>query len=175
MLTICFCIILGLKQQNFNSKSFIKHKLHDDTASQLKSLLQMLRAISLTRAHLRSPTLTLKPSLFTLVVNSPYSSSPSDHPSNVDVDKGRLVDVATLLNRDPDDPPRLFLVQPRLRPPTFLQAKLNEALCLANSLEEQRDGYFNTDFFDKALPPHVVVQNPALKSAKPRAGMLILA
>lgn len=135
----------------------------------------MLRAISLTRAHLRSPTLTLKPSLFTLVVNSPYSSSPSDHPSNVDVDKGRLVDVATLLNRDPDDPPRLFLVQPRLRPPTFLQAKLNEALCLANSLEEQRDGYFNTDFFDKALPPHVVVQNPALKSAKPRAGMLILA
>ncbi|XP_010535291.1 PREDICTED: GTP-binding protein At3g49725, chloroplastic-like, partial [Tarenaya hassleriana] len=48
-------------------------------------------------------------------------------------------------------------------------AKLNEALCLANSLEEQRDGYFDSDFFDKELPPHALVQNPALKSSKPRA------
>ncbi|XP_050889317.1 GTP-binding protein At3g49725, chloroplastic-like [Lathyrus oleraceus] len=50
-----------------------------------------------------------------------------------------------------------------------MQAKLNEALCLANSLEDQRDGYFHTDFFDKPLPPHVLVQNPSLKGHKPRA------
>lgn len=56
-------------------------------------------------------------------------------------------------------PPKLLVVQPRLRPEKLLQAKLNEALCLANSLEDQRDGYFHTDFFDKPLPPHVLVQN----------------
>lgn len=67
-------------------------------------------------------------------------------------------------------PPKLMVVQPRLRPEKLLQAKLNEALCLANSLEEQRDGYFHTDFFDKPLPPHLLVQNPSLKGHKPRAG-----
>ncbi|KAG2316278.1 hypothetical protein Bca52824_019400 [Brassica carinata] len=46
--------------------------------------------------------------------------------------------------------PKLFLVQPRLTPPKFLQAKLNEALCLANSLEEERYGYFESDFFEAA-------------------------
>ncbi|BAT80853.1 hypothetical protein LR48_Vigan07g033800 [Vigna angularis] len=56
-------------------------------------------------------------------------------------------------------PPKLLVVQPRMRPEKLLQAKLNEALCLANSLEDQRDGYFHTDFFDKPLPPHVLVQN----------------
>ncbi|ESW13482.1 hypothetical protein PHAVU_008G200200 [Phaseolus vulgaris] len=56
-------------------------------------------------------------------------------------------------------PPKLLVVQPRVRPDKLLQAKLNEALCLANSLEDQRDGYFLTDFFDKPLPPHVLVQN----------------
>ncbi|KAE8735892.1 GTP-binding protein [Hibiscus syriacus] len=54
-------------------------------------------------------------------------------------------------------------------PSVGLQAKLNEALCLANSLEKQRDDYFDSDFFDKELPPHVVVQNPSLKSSKIRA------
>ncbi|XP_027331092.1 GTP-binding protein At3g49725, chloroplastic [Abrus precatorius] len=65
--------------------------------------------------------------------------------------------------------PKLLVVQPRLRPEKLLQAKLNEALCLANSLEEQRDGYFHTDFFDKPLPPHLLVQNPSLKGHNPRA------
>ncbi|TKY57158.1 GTP-binding protein [Spatholobus suberectus] len=55
--------------------------------------------------------------------------------------------------------PKLLVVQPRVRPEKLLQAKLNEALCLANSLEDQRDGYFHTDFFDKPLPPHVLVQS----------------
>lgn len=56
-------------------------------------------------------------------------------------------------------PPKLLVVQPRVRSEKLLQAKLNEALCLANSLEDQRDGYFHTDFFDKPLPPHVLIQN----------------
>lgn len=72
-------------------------------------------------------------------------------------------------NRDPESPPRLLVVQPRLRPNTHLQAKLEEALNLANSLEEQRDGYFSTDLSDKQLPPHVVVQNPLAGSTKGRA------
>ncbi|XP_052196783.1 GTP-binding protein At3g49725, chloroplastic [Diospyros lotus] len=70
-------------------------------------------------------------------------------------------------NKDPTGPPRLFVVQPRLRPEPVLQAKLDEALNLANSLEEQRDGFFDTDFWEKDLPPHIVVQNPAARS--PRA------
>lgn len=69
-----------------------------------------------------------------------------------------------------DAPPKLLVVQPRLRSEKLLQAKLNEALCLANSLEDQRDGYFHTDFFDLPLPPHVIVQNPSLKGHKARAG-----
>ncbi|KAE9599697.1 putative GTP-binding protein, middle [Lupinus albus] len=70
---------------------------------------------------------------------------------------------------DSSQPPKLFVVQPRLRPEKYLQAKLNEAMCLANSLEEQRDGEFYTDFFDKELPPHILVQNPSIKGHKPRA------
>ncbi|GAB2282733.1 hypothetical protein Dimus_017272 [Dionaea muscipula] len=66
-------------------------------------------------------------------------------------------------------PPKLFVVQPRLRPQALLQAKLNEALNLANSLEEQRDGYFETEFSEKELPPHVLVHNPHSRSRKGRA------
>lgn len=71
-------------------------------------------------------------------------------------------------NRDPKGSPKLFVVQPRLRPEPVLQVKLEEALNLANSLEEQRDGYYETEFSEKELPPHVVVQNPTARS--PRAG-----
>lgn len=70
--------------------------------------------------------------------------------------------------RDPDAPPRLFVVQPRIRPETSLKAKLEEALNLANSLEQQRDGNYATEFLDKEMPPHLVVQNPLMKT--PRAG-----
>ncbi|EOX91775.1 GTP-binding protein hflx, putative [Theobroma cacao] len=128
----------------------------------------MLRALSLTRTCLRSRCqfLSHRPSPSPLsILSSPYSTSKQQNRVTED-DQHTTVSV---FNRDPTDPPRLFLVQPRLRPATFLQAKLNEALCLANSLEEQRDGYFDTDFFDKELPPHVVVQNPSLKSSKIRA------
>ncbi|KAL0343458.1 UNVERIFIED_CONTAM: GTP-binding protein, chloroplastic [Sesamum angustifolium] len=70
-------------------------------------------------------------------------------------------------NRDPDGPPRLFVIQPRIRPETYLKAKLEEALNLANSLEQQRDGFYETEFLDKETPPHLVVQNPVARS--PRA------
>ncbi|KAI7747194.1 hypothetical protein M8C21_029555 [Ambrosia artemisiifolia] len=66
-------------------------------------------------------------------------------------------------NTDPDAPPKLFVVQPRFRPDSLLKIKLDEALNLANSLEEQRDGYYSTQFSDKDSPPHVVVQNPAYR------------
>lgn len=69
--------------------------------------------------------------------------------------------------RDPDAPPRLFVVQPRIRPETYLKASLEEALNLANSLEQQRDDLFPRNPPAKGLPPHVIVQNPAAKS--PRA------
>ncbi|KAK2656750.1 hypothetical protein Ddye_009802 [Dipteronia dyeriana] len=125
----------------------------------------MFRSIYLTRTRFSSFTKTLiSPFQF---LSSPYSVSSEHQQINNDND-GSYVAIP-LYNRDPTDPPRLFLVQPRLKPPTFMQAKLNEALCLANSLEEQRDGYFDTDFFEKELPPHVVVQNPSRKSVKTRA------
>ncbi|EYU44525.1 hypothetical protein ABFS82_08G061400 [Erythranthe guttata] len=69
-------------------------------------------------------------------------------------------------NREPDCPPRLFVVQPRIRPETLLKAKLEEALNLANSLEQQRDGLYHTEFSDKEMPPHLVVQNPAARSTR---------
>lgn len=71
-----------------------------------------------------------------------------------------------IYNKDPDKPPKLFVVQPRLRPETALNAKLSEALNLANSLEEQRDGFFSGDMCDKASPAHVIVQNPGYGSSK---------
>lgn len=57
-----------------------------------------------------------------------------------------------------------MVVQPRLRPEPVLKAKLDEALSLANSLEEQRDGFFDTELWEKELPPHLIVQNPVGRS-----------
>lgn len=65
--------------------------------------------------------------------------------------------------------PKLFVVQPRIRPDTVLQAKLSEALNLANSLAE-RDGYSDKEFSEKQSSPHVVVQNPVARFSKSRAG-----
>ncbi|CAN4079817.1 unnamed protein product [Withania somnifera] len=69
-------------------------------------------------------------------------------------------------NTDPKSPPKLFVVQPRFRPDWVLKPKLNEALNLANSLEEQRDGFYDTEFHDKQMHPHLVVQNPASRSTR---------
>ncbi|KAK1323330.1 GTP-binding protein [Acorus calamus] len=72
-----------------------------------------------------------------------------------------------VFNRDPKSPPRLFVVQPRLRPDSLLQPKLSEALNLASSLEERREGDFGGESVDKReLPPHLVVQNPVKRSIK---------
>ena len=67
---------------------------------------------------------------------------------------------------------RLLVVQPRFRPDSLLKTKLDEALNLANSLEQQRDGIYDTHFEDKELPPHIVVQNPAYRVT--RAGLTFI-
>ncbi|CAN1319148.1 GTP-binding protein At3g49725, chloroplastic [Linum perenne] len=113
---------------------------------------------SLTQTAVRSPAAQSAAPVFS-ILSSSFSSKQRTKGDGDD----------SLLNKDPDSPPRLFVVQPRLRPDSFLQAKLNEALCLANSLEEQRDGYFRVDFFDKELPPHILVQNPILRSSSAHA------
>lgn len=79
-----------------------------------------------------------------------------------------------LLGRDPSRVPKLFVVQPRLRPELVLQSKLEEALNLANSLEQPRDGFYEEEFESKGLPPHLVVQNPAVRSTRAHAGLFSL-
>ncbi|EXC25931.1 hypothetical protein L484_000669 [Morus notabilis] len=127
----------------------------------------MMRAISLSRPSLLSPlfqTLNslLSPSCSGRILPAPPIRVPSAPYSS---DSTAYEDVPGLENL-----PKLFVVQPRLRPEPILQAKLNEALCLANSLEEQRDGGFGVDYSDKDVPNHIVVQNPSAKGHKARAG-----
>ncbi|CAN8278457.1 unnamed protein product [Cochlearia groenlandica] len=124
----------------------------------------MLKTLSLARDRLRSKS-PLSSSLF--VHSTPFSSK-RHAPKAIGEEDQQPKESVLLYPKDPSTTPKLFLVQPRLAPPKFLQAKLNEALCLANSLEEQRYGYFESDFFDKELPSHVVVQNPVARSSKPR-------
>lgn len=75
-------------------------------------------------------------------------------------------DESNNTNRDPHTPPKLFVVQPKIRPDNVLKLKLEEALNLANSLEEQRDGLYDDH---KDLPSHLIVQNPAARTT--RAGL----
>ncbi|KAG7565072.1 GTP binding domain [Arabidopsis suecica] len=134
--------------------------------------IPMLRTVSLARNRLRSETASSFLARNHLRSKTPSSSpfsSKRHAPKTSEVEEESTPKDSVLLNpKDPSSPPKLFLVQPRLAPPKLLQAKLNEALCLANSLEEQRYGYFESDFFDKELPSHVVVQNPVRRSSKPR-------
>ncbi|XP_024185207.1 GTP-binding protein At3g49725, chloroplastic [Rosa chinensis] len=129
----------------------------------------MLRTISISRTPLRSlfqnrahhcsiPNQTALPpsASSSLISYSLYSTSAKQ-------EKEDRNEVVSLFNRDPAAPPRLFVVQPRLRPDSILHAKLNEALSLANSLEEQRNGCFENNLCDKETPPHVVVQNPIVR------------
>ncbi|CAA6653488.1 unnamed protein product [Spirodela intermedia] len=51
----------------------------------------------------------------------------------------------------------------------MLRSKLSEALNLANSLEEQRDGLYAEEFGDKEVPPHIVVQNPLARHLRAHA------
>ncbi|KAM6564092.1 hypothetical protein CsatB_024090 [Cannabis sativa] len=129
--------------------------------------------ITLSRSLLRSLCQTINSSCThrTNLISSPCSGGIISAPYSQDSTSERedRYELVSLLNRDPESPPKLFVVQPRMRPDSMLQAKLNEALCLANSLEEQRDGYFDTDFFDKEIPSHIVVQNPSARGHKTRA------
>lgn len=70
---------------------------------------------------------------------------------------------------DTENLPKLFVVQPRLRPESYLQAKLSEAISLANSLGEHRDRSLDVAFSDKDSPNFIVVQNPSSKGRKAHA------
>ncbi|RVW57573.1 GTP-binding protein, chloroplastic [Vitis vinifera] len=149
-------------------------------------LLSPLRSLPQTLNFITQPSLYLKPyhSPLKTTYEPIFYSTKSPIPSHFNPlflilstpllqKKEDPYNDASLFNRDPKSPPKLFVVQPRLRPDTLLQAKLDEAINLANSLEEQRDGYYDTELCEKGLPPHVVVQNPAVRSSKYRSGRFL--
>ncbi|KAJ1697215.1 hypothetical protein LUZ63_005727 [Rhynchospora breviuscula] len=86
-----------------------------------------------------------------------------------DSDPDSIDHNGSVLFVDPSRAPKLFVVQPRLRPQPVLDSKLEEALNLANSLEQPRDGFYEEEFESKGLPPHLVVQNPAIRSTRAHA------
>lgn len=117
----------------------------------------MFRTVYRIRASFQfTPRTLTQKSIFpaTSILPSYYSLFSTHKHEETDADE---------FNKDPDAPPRLFVVQPRFRPDALLKTKLDEALNLANSLEEQRDGYYRSDFSKKEPPPHIVVQNPAYR------------
>ncbi|KAL0377940.1 UNVERIFIED_CONTAM: GTP-binding protein, chloroplastic [Sesamum radiatum] len=128
----------------------------------LRTICRLRSPLSLTPINPSSSSLTA-----TRVVASQVPPFFSYFSSSPVLQRRQLNHSEDEFNRDPDGPPRLFVIQPRIRPETSLKAKLEEALNLANSLEQQRDGFYETEFLDKEMPPHLVVQNPAARS--PRA------
>ncbi|KAI4962547.1 hypothetical protein ZWY2020_029496, partial [Hordeum vulgare] len=120
----------------------------------------MLRAaISSLGAHLHRQPSPATPPLRALSTGRGKRSSPTAPPPEPE-DEG-LMRGLFVLSRDPSHPPRLLVVQPRLRPGGLLDSKLSEALNLASSLEESRDGFEHAESAAKGGPPHLVVQNPA--------------
>jgi hypothetical protein len=131
-------------------------------------------AISRLGARLRlhadpSPT---SPRLRVLSTRRGKRSSPTLSPADCD-DEGPLR-CLFVLSHDPECPPWLLVVQPRLRPGSLLESKLAEALNLANSLEERRDGFYHSEFGTKGASPHLVVQNPASRG-RSHAGIQLYA
>ncbi|KAI3903454.1 hypothetical protein MKW98_032108 [Papaver atlanticum] len=95
-----------------------------------------------------------------------HSSPLSSRQRNANPDK----DCGYSDSSEPKGPPKLFVVQPRVRPDAVLNSKLSEALNLAQSLEEQqRDGDCGFESSNKEVPPHVIVQNPASRATKKHA------
>ncbi|RLN40808.1 GTP-binding protein [Panicum miliaceum] len=129
-------------------------------ATREASSSQPTRFLSWGRAHHPSPA---SPHLRALSTRRGKRSSPTGSPADYD-DEGPLRGLF-VLSRDPECPPRLLVVQPRLRPGSLLDSKLAEALNLANSLEEPRDGFYDREFCAKGAPPHLVVQNPASRGS----------
>jgi hypothetical protein len=120
----------------------------------------MLRAaISRIGARLRRQPSPASPPLRALSSGRGKRSSPTAPPPEPE-DEG-LMRGLFVLSRDPAHPPRLLVVQPRLRPGPLLDSKLAEALNLASSLEEARDSFDQAETAAKSAPPHLVVQNPA--------------
>ncbi|VAH94777.1 unnamed protein product [Triticum turgidum subsp. durum] len=120
----------------------------------------MLRAaISRLGAHLHRQPSPATPPLRALSTGRGKRSSPTAPPPEPE-DEG-LMRGLFVLSRDPAHPPRLLVVQPRLRRGALLDSKLSEALNLASSLEESRDGFEHAESAAKGAPPHLVVQNPA--------------
>ncbi|CAO2830444.1 unnamed protein product [Amaranthus hypochondriacus] len=118
-----------------------------------------VRGISFLRSHLKQLQASLLQSHYCLSLKiqfSPFTHTPSLCRNSNEED----------LNRDP---PKLLVVQPRVRPNAHFKTKLKEAINLANSLDEQRDGYFSTDLSHKDAPPHLVVQNPLSSPGKSRS------
>ncbi|XP_014752415.1 GTP-binding protein At3g49725, chloroplastic isoform X3 [Brachypodium distachyon] len=117
-------------------------------------------AISRLGAHLHRHPSPASPPVRALSTGRGKRSSPTAAPPEPE-DEG-LMRGLFVLSRDPEHPPRLLVVQPRLRPSTLLDSKLAEALNLASSLQEARDGFDRADeSAAKDGPPHLVVQNPA--------------
>ena len=119
-----------------------------------------VRGISLLRSHLKQLQASLLQSHYCISLKiqcSPFTHTPSLCRNSIEED----------LNRGP---PKLLVVQPRVRPNAHYKAKLKEAINLANSLDGQRDGYFSTDLSHKDAPPHLVVQNPLSSPGKSRSG-----
>ncbi|CAM0875996.1 unnamed protein product [Alopecurus aequalis] len=120
----------------------------------------MLRAaISRLGARLHRQPSPASPPLRALSSGRGKRSSPTAPPPEPE-DEG-LMRGLFVLSRDPAHPPRLLVVQPRLRPGALLDSKLAEALNLASSLEEARDSFDQSESAHKSAPPHLVVQNPA--------------
>ncbi|KAL4568806.1 hypothetical protein LXL04_024422 [Taraxacum kok-saghyz] len=128
----------------------------------IPNIFQMIRVGYRIRASFRFIPQTLaQQSIFPPASHIPLSSFPNSQVRHTHEEAD-----GDEYNKDPDSPPRLFVVQPRFRPDAILKTKLDEALNLANSLEEQRDGYYGTDFSKKEIPPHIVVQNPAYRTIR---------
>ncbi|XP_037455764.1 uncharacterized protein LOC119326159 [Triticum dicoccoides] len=70
-----------------------------------------------------------------------------------------------VLYRDPAHPPRLLVVQSRLRRGALLDSKLSEVLNLASSLEGSRDGFEHAESTTKGALPHLIAQS--LRRAQP--------
>ncbi|XP_062214714.1 GTP-binding protein At3g49725, chloroplastic isoform X2 [Phragmites australis] len=122
----------------------------------IRAAISRLGARLHPQAHHPSPA---SPLLRALSSGRGKRSSPTVSPAGSD-DEGPMRGLF-VLSSDPERPPRLMVVQPRLRPGSLLDSKLAEALNLANSLEEPRDGFYHGELAAKSAPPHLVVQNPA--------------
>ncbi|KAJ3672816.1 hypothetical protein LUZ60_006190 [Juncus effusus] len=122
----------------------------------------LIKHLSRLRSSLRSSSPSPYPlSFFSTSSRRRKNLKAGDSDSDADDRNG----LGLFVFRDPSKAPKLFVVQPKLRPEPVLQSKLEEALNLANSLEESRDGFYEEDFGSKSSPPHLVVQNPAMRSA----------